>query len=188
MKTKSVICQIGLAAVLVLGVISASAQNAPPAEKKEPQAQNITTRIYHVKYADPSDIERALSPARGQISMASSTAFRTLTLTGQPQALDVIESLIRELDVPRPPQKAVEIVGYLLVASENLSSDQKLPPALDPVIKQLRATFQYSSYQLLDTALIRNRSGSSGRTSMRLVCRGLRRSLPLTRSITAYVN
>jgi len=151
-----------LAASLLFAGIGADAQESAPKKATE-----SVTRLYHIKSVDPFVLENALSPfvRSGQVIVVPSRELKTLTVSGNPAVLDAVESMIRELDVAPPKAEAIEITAYLLAASLTGSGDQKLPGALAPVMKQLYATFQYRSYQLLDTVLIRNLVGVPGSTT-----------------------
>ena len=56
---------------------------------------------------------------------------------------------------------------YLLVGSNQDAADQKLPAALDPVIKQLRASLPFKNYRLAATLI--NRVKNNGRLNLRWV-------------------
>ena len=149
-----------LAMGLLLAGLGAYAQDEVPRKAQE----QVKVRLYHVKNVDPFALENALSPfvKSGQVLVVPSRELKTLTISGNPAVLDAVESMIRELDVAPPKAEAIEITAYLLAASVAGPVDQKLPGALAPVMKQLNATFQYRSYQLLDTVLIRNLAGVPG--------------------------
>jgi hypothetical protein len=74
---------------------------------------------------------------------------------------------------PQAPQRVrsdeatgLEIQLHLLVARRTADGqDEKLPAALDAVVKQLRATFQFKSYRLATTLL--NRVKNGGRLAVR---------------------
>lgn len=62
----------------------------------------------------------------------------------------------------------LEIQLHLIVARKTADGeDEKLPPAFDAVIKQLKSTFSFKSYRLATTLLNRVRNG--GRLSLRWV-------------------
>jgi hypothetical protein len=56
---------------------------------------------------------------------------------------------------------------YLLVATNQDVADAKLPPALDSVVKQLRASLPFKNYQLAATLI--NRVKNDGRLNLRWV-------------------
>lgn len=56
---------------------------------------------------------------------------------------------------------------YLLVATNQEIDDTKLPPALDSVVKQLRASLPFKNYKLISTLV--NRVKNEGRLSLKWV-------------------
>jgi hypothetical protein len=160
MKMITFMAKTVLATGLLLAGIGANAQDSVP----KPAREDVKTRLYHVKNVDPFVLGEALSPfvRNSGVIVVPSRELKTLTISGNPAVLDAIESMIRELDVAPPQTETIEFTAYLLAASAAGSGDQKLPGALAPVMKQLYATFQYRSYRLLDTVLIRNLAGRSG--------------------------
>ena len=155
---------IAISAVCLWGGLSSLAQ-APqqPAEKHK----EIVTRVIDVKYVDPTVFIFVLEPFKtaSGASISPSQTMKTLTLSGSPEIVAAMEAVIRKLDVAPPPEKSFELTAYLLMTSDSASSAQSLPAQLEPVLKQLRATFSYKNYQLLDTLVLRNRIGAAGHTS-----------------------
>lgn len=78
-------------------------------------------------------------------------------------------ALAQESERPRvrsDEAAGLEVQLHLLVARRTAESqDEKLPAALDAVVKQLRATFPFKSYRLATTLL--NRVKNGGRLSVR---------------------
>jgi hypothetical protein len=156
---------ITIAAVWFLGFMEAQAQNPEPAQDK---SANIITRSIDVKNTDVTRIANtlyAIAKATGT-TMAPDQANKLIILSGDPDRIAEIESLIRRMDIaPTPSQDfSVELTAYLLVADEVASVEQTVPAQLEPALKQLRSTFTYKSYQLLDTLWMRNRVGSEAET------------------------
>jgi len=153
-------------AVSFLGFHRAQAQNPPPAQDK---SANIITRSVDVKNADVgriSEILYAIAKATGT-TMAPDQANKLIVLSGNPDRIAELESLIRRMDVPSAPSQdlSVELTAYMLIAGETTSVGQPIPAQLEPALKQLRSTFTYKSYQLLDTLWMRNRVGKKAETS-----------------------
>lgn len=73
-----------------------------------------------------------------------------------------METMVRKLDLPPPPTKNLEMTAFLLVAAEAPRPDLSLPARLEPVVKQLRGMFNYKSYALLETLVVRSRDGKEG--------------------------
>lgn len=153
-----------IAVMWCLGGVAAQEQNPQPPQQK---SAALITRTVEVKYADLYQIVSTLNPiakVNGTIITADSRA-RVLLLTGGPERIAEMESLIRRLDIAPVTEKNIELTVYLLMANDSTSASQNLPPQLDPVLKQLRSIFNYKSYQLLDTIFMRNRILEHGSTS-----------------------
>ncbi len=159
---KSAKIRQSLILVVLLSAICAYSQETQP----RPAPEGVQTRLYHIKNVDPLQLERVLVPfsQSGRATIVPNREFKTLTISGSPGVLAAIESMIQELDVAPPHQPSVEVTAYMLVATTAAAGDSKLPGTLDPVMKQLRATFQYRAYALLDTVLIRSLAGQGGST------------------------
>ena len=152
-----------IAVMWCLGGVAAQEQNPQPPQQKP---ANLITRTVEVKYADLYQIARTLDPiakANGTIITADSRA-KVLLLTGSPEQIGEMESLVRRLDTAPAPEKSIELTVYLLTASDSTSASQNIPQQLDPAMKQLRSIFNYKSYQLLDTIFMRNRTLERGST------------------------
>jgi hypothetical protein len=157
---------ITIAAVWFLGFMEAQAQNPQPAQDK---SAGIITRTIDVKNADVNriiDILRAIAKTTGT-TMAPDQANKLIILSGNPDRIAEMESLIRRMDVPPSPSQdiSIELTAYLLVAGETASVGQPVPAQLEPALKQLRSTFTYKSYQLLETLWMRNRVGNKAETT-----------------------
>ncbi len=154
---------VAVAALVFLGVTMIQAQTEKPVQQKP---ANIITRSIVLMYADPYQISSTLSPitnANG-ITVSVDQRNKSLILAGNVDQINEIESLIRRMDTAPVPEKDIEITVYLLTAGDTAGSSQEIPPQLEPVLKQLRATFTYKSYRLLDTIFMRNRTGAIGKT------------------------
>jgi len=68
-------------------------------------------------------------------------------------------------NAPRnPSNRNVELVAYMLEASQEASESQ-LPPTLTPVVDELNDLFVYKSYRLVDTLALRARDGRAAEVS-----------------------
>lgn len=85
---------------------------------------------------------------------------------GLPVAPAVVEA-VTPIPAPRfpgPPPEArsvpsVELTVYVLKGSDSEVPNQQLPQDWDPTVRQLRAKFPYKHYALMDTRVLRSRSG-----------------------------
>jgi hypothetical protein len=89
--------------------------------------------------------------------------MRVLTVTGSASTVETVADAVKTLDVPPPPTKDVELTAYFLVAKRQASQADDLPPALKPVVAELRNVLNYQSFSLLNTALIRAHDGAGSR-------------------------
>jgi hypothetical protein len=100
----------------------------------------------------------------GGVSLSFNDTFMTAIIrpgTGVPgaQAMAKAEDLIKRYDVPTPPvppAPQVDFVAYLVQASrggpgEGAPARQPIPPVLQDAIAEMKKTFSYADYTLLDT-------------------------------------
>jgi hypothetical protein len=135
---------------------------APVQDQLFTQAPQATTRIVPVEYADTNDLLRILQLFG--VSVIANEKPRALVLSGENSAVGLAEDAVRQLDVPPPPIKNVEVIVYLVVATKGGESPQGLEecgPQLAPVMEQLASVFGFEQFGLVDTILLRGRDGSS---------------------------
>lgn len=88
----------------------------------------------------------------------------TVILTGPPEAVAMMEALIKQLDAPPAPARSVEITAYMVLGVTQ-AGEANTPADLAPVVKQLREVFPFAGYRLLETMQIRTEEGKGGETS-----------------------
>lgn len=140
-------------------------QNQPQNKQEEPNWVEISGfkgQIFDIKNRDPRELVMILKPLgsgfKGAL-MQSNGEYKTITVRDFPENIATIGEAIKRLDVPLPPKPPqpplhvlppdVEVFVYVLIASNNESAGGAHPPVLADVIKQLQATLNYKSYQLL---------------------------------------
>ncbi|MGD0308034.1 MAG: secretin N-terminal domain-containing protein [Acidobacteriota bacterium] len=160
--TRKSIWLVAILAMFCFGSISGYAQ--------EVKLGDTVTRLVKVEYVNPEDLAKVLQPfaSSGHAIVIASRVLKTLTLSGNADVVDAMEQIVRQLDEEPPAPKAprdIETIAYLLVASDAAGPDQSMPAQLEPVLKQLRSTFSYKSYKLLDTIVLRSRERESASTS-----------------------
>ena len=72
-----------------------------------------------------------------------------------------------QVTVAREDQTNLDTQLYLLVATNSPVDDARIPAALDPVIKQLRATLPFKNYRISATLI--NRVKSDGKLNLRWI-------------------
>jgi hypothetical protein len=121
--------------------------------------QQPTTKLVTVKYADP---EALISMIRMfGVNITYNKQLHVMALNGTPESLTAAEAAIKSLDVA---PKNVELVVYFLVGS-NQPGGGALPADLKDVVAQLKSTFAFKDYGLLDTLTLRTRAGSPAETT-----------------------
>lgn len=148
-----------LAALLALSL--AVFLSAPVCAQPKDAASPLDTvsRIIQLKHRSPDELEDILGIFGARLVSDRNSDF--IGVNGPPAAVEAIELAIKELDVPRPPAKNVELTVYLLHADVSDEAYVDVPEQLAGVITQLQDVFTYTQYKLFDTLLLRCRDGSS---------------------------
>lgn len=155
----------------------ASAQESEPVEAIEQVPEHVE-RIIRLEHGMTRDIHELVGifndrnmrpvPRSGsgdqliahvpELIIRESGELGWLRVTGTEERVRAFEEAVREIDVAPEPPANLEIVFYLLSATEK-EGRHEYPDALEPVIAQLEKTFQYGTYAVIDTALVRTRVG-----------------------------
>jgi hypothetical protein len=150
--------------LLVAAGLSLAAQDAKKADTapKKPQVQ----RLFILKYADPQQLMDLLRVFDAQVRQNAD--MHALAIEASPEAMHAIEDAIQKLDVPSAMPKNVEMTVFLLVASDAAATSAAggpIPKDLDSVATQLKATFPFKNYGLLDVLTFRTRTGQPVNTT-----------------------
>jgi hypothetical protein len=129
------------------------------AAQKKPQVQ----RLFILKYADPSQLMNLLSVFDAQVRQ--NAELHALAIEATPEAMRAIEDAIQKLDVPSAMPKNIEMTVFLLVATDATPAGGAIPNDLDSVATQLKNTFPFKNYGLLDVLTFRTRTGQSVSTT-----------------------
>lgn len=115
-------------------------------------AEDVQTRLIELR--NTSDFGR-LGPfvAAFGVNLNASPNPHFVVLRGTKEQLDAAEAAIRKIDVP---VKDLELFFQIVAAGTDAAAD-KIPADLEPVIKQIRKTFVFQSFRLVDTIQIRTR-------------------------------
>jgi hypothetical protein len=132
----------------------------------QPQQTSAETRspykvqIFEVKHRNPDALTSALDGLRSgapNTAMVPNRQLKTITVRDYPENLAAIGEALKRLDVPEPapPPMAIpvdiEFNLYLIAASQTAGEKTPFPPALEPVITQMRSTLKFSNYRFLTT-------------------------------------
>jgi hypothetical protein len=117
-------------------------------------------KVFTVKPANTDRIRRTLEMVVGKEHVAAEAGSSTLVVTTASALMPSVEQVVKDLDVLAQPAQNVELTFYVLRGSKEPEADAgPLPAELEPTIKQLKSTFAYQSFRLIDTIFIRGRSG-----------------------------
>lgn len=142
---------------------------ANPDEKSPAPAPAETVKFIELKYLgnDSSDrLNRVISVVqqltRGSAQIVSDPVLHTIAITGTSEAVTNAEQLLRRFDTPaaEAKQHQIQLVMYLVEASDQASSDQRVPSELTSPIEQLRKAFGYKGFRLIDTIITQSRENA----------------------------
>jgi hypothetical protein len=160
-----------LAILLLLTPLTSygQAQTQPqqtPAESRSP----FKVQIFDVKNRNAETLVVALDGLRSgapNTAMVANRALKTITVRDFPENIAAIGDALKRLDVPEPvpPPMAIpvdiEFNLYLIAASQTAGEKTPFPPAVEPVVTQMRSTLKFSNYRFLTT--FTNRVNDDGR-------------------------
>jgi hypothetical protein len=139
--------------VLLLGGLAA-AQIKPP----EPGIRSITYEFKNVDIDRATEIVnfvRQLSENRVMIQLNGPFKTAIIQPNGNtpPEVMEKTLQLLTRYDVAPTPPPRVEFVAYLVWASFNYGSPpgQPIPAAIEEAVAEMKKTFAYTDYKLLDT-------------------------------------
>lgn len=144
------------ALVLLVGGLAA-AQTKPA----EPVRRAITYEFKNVDIDRAAAIVNFIGRLDHRVTLQLDTAFKTAIIQpmewpGGNTPLDVTEKtleLLKHYDVTPTPPPRVELVAYLVWASVHYGSPpgQPIPAAIEEAVAEMKKTFAYTDYKLLDT-------------------------------------
>jgi hypothetical protein len=129
---------------------------------KPPQPQ-VIQKLIPIKYADPRTLENLLRPF--EASFSSNTELHALIVKATPQTIQAIEEAVARLDTPAAAPKNIELTIDLLIGSDDEATTARpVPKDLDSVVTQLKNSFPFKTYRLLDIMTLRTRTGQQAST------------------------
>ncbi|HEX4167064.1 MAG TPA: hypothetical protein VHZ55_16490 [Bryobacteraceae bacterium] len=130
------------------------------------QDDPYVTKVVRV-HGDAAKLNDLACPGSG-LNCEASAPLRAIVLKGHAHMVTQVEQTIQELDAISPspnsnPGKNVELTVYVLGGSTQpfVGAQDVTGESLSPVVKQLRAIFPYSHYQLLSTLVMRSALGQT---------------------------
>jgi hypothetical protein len=122
----------------------------------------MTRKLVEVKHADSGNMAGFLQSYGVQVSESPSPNW--ILLMGPPDAVAAAEAGMAQVDVPEPPVKNIEVLIYLVKALQTADaapSAKPLPEKIERCVTELRGTFNYGAYELVDTIMLRCRDRGS---------------------------
>ncbi|HEY3741306.1 MAG TPA: hypothetical protein VGL53_15755, partial [Bryobacteraceae bacterium] len=111
-------------------------------------AEDTARKVVDVKYIEPNLIPMLLQ--NFGVNIRADNHMKVIVLSGPTDLVTDAEAAIKKLDVPPTPEKNIELLAYLVLASGDPQTTPE-PAELAPAIKQMRTLFPYKSYRMLDT-------------------------------------
>lgn len=123
------------------------------------RAQEFVRKVIPVKYANLNQVTELVKVFGANCVQIGDS----IAVNGHSDAVDAIEAALKKIDVPPPAEPDVELTAYLIGASsDTTAAETQFPPSLEPVVKQLRGVFTYRDYRVMESFVMRVRSGTGG--------------------------
>ena len=134
--------------------------------------------MFEIKYANVRDLAKVLQIFGGQVS--DNVKLNVISVRGPEDIMTAIEETIKRLDVPPPATRNIVLTVHMLQALAKADPTEKtssageeprpvlsstMPPALEPVVRELSTVFSYAEFRLLETVMLRCRDGREGDVS-----------------------
>jgi hypothetical protein len=126
------------------------------------QQPEYVQKLVQLKYADPMAVSRLIRIFGAEFTL--DPEMKVIGLKGTRDQVTAAEAGIKQLDVPT---KNVELTVYFVTGSDKPGAlgGNPIPPDLQSVIAQLKTTFTFKNYALLDVLTLRTRTNSRAETS-----------------------
>ena len=169
----------GLALAGALAAQTAATTAPPPAQPPDPPRQQ---RIFMLKYADARHVADVLGVFG--YGIRADRDLHVVAVSAPVEAMAAVEDAIKRLDVSAAAPKDVDLIVYLVVASEQPSAGVGLPPELQPVADELKRVFSYKGFRLLDSILLRTQPGNMANAHGTIKSNEETRTMSYTFSVT----
>ena len=141
---------------LLLSGLAAAAQTKP----SEPGNRPITYEFKNADVPAAREIVLFVTQLNGPgVMVHLNESFKTAIVYANraanpsPDAVEKALEMLKRYDVAATPAPRIQFVGYLVWASENYGSPpgQPIPAAIQEAIVEMKKTFTFTDYKLLDT-------------------------------------
>lgn len=148
---------------LVLAILLAAPLGAQE-QKKTDDGKPTVQKVFILKYADPRNVSQLLGIFGA--GMAPNPELHALAVTSAPEIMPAIEDAIKRLDVPAAAPQNIELTAYYLIGGDaDNTPGSSVPKELESVVTQLKNSFAFKNYRLLDELTLRTRTGFRAETS-----------------------
>ena len=125
-----------------------------------PEGRQVS-KLVTVKYADPNGLYNLIKMFGVDVQVNG--PMKVLAIHGFPDSVAAAETAIRQLDIA---PRNIELTVYFVVGSDQANlAGNAVPQDLRDVIAQLKSTFAFKEYRMMDVLTLRTRSGSEAQTS-----------------------
>ncbi|HLY19792.1 MAG TPA: secretin N-terminal domain-containing protein [Bryobacteraceae bacterium] len=144
-------------ALAFAGGLVAQQTQPPPPETRPPEPPH-QQRVFLLKYADARNIANVLGVFGYGIK--ADRDLHVVAVSAPAEVMTAIDEAVKRLDVPAAAPKDVDLVVYMVVASDQPSAGSGLPSELQAVGDELKKIFAYKSFRLLDSVVLRTQPGN----------------------------
>jgi hypothetical protein len=140
------------ALVLLLGGLAAA-----QTKSSEPGRRSVTYEFKNVDIGRATEIVNFAGQLDSRVMIQLNGPFKTAIIQPNgntpPEVMEKTRELLKRYDVATTPPPRVEFVAYLVWASSNYGSPpgQPIPAAIEEAVAEMKKTFAYTDYKLLDT-------------------------------------
>ena len=149
-----------LSGLALAGMLAAQ---TPPLPETAPPAPPTEKRIFQARYADARDLANVLGVFGYHIE--ANRDLHVLAVSAPHDVMAAIEDAIKRLDVPAAAPKDVDLIVYLVLASQQPDGSGGVPAELQPVANELKGVLSFKSFRMLDTILLRTQPGNKATAS-----------------------
>jgi hypothetical protein len=141
-----------LALLLLLGGLAAAQTRLV-----EPASRSITYEFKNVDIDRAAEIAQFAGQLETRVRIELNGPFKTVIIhplgNTPPEVLEKTLELIKHYDVAPAPPPRVEFVAYLVWASVQYGNPpgQPIPATIEEAVAEMKKTFAYTDYKLLDT-------------------------------------
>ncbi len=160
-KTRAI--PLAIITIILVLIVPVRGQEAGPLPVPKTRDYDRVNKIFQLKYIEPSRLTDLVSKMIPGLPPSADDRLKVLVISGCfAYQMEAVEEVVKTLDVPQPPAIDVELTAYILAERPQQIPATDLPSELNEVIAQLKKTFNFPGFQLLNTAVIRTQDNESG--------------------------